>query len=320
MRAEPSSELQFEKRHLKKGYQNILEKRTREYRDLVNKWIVGQTKNNRYVENVDGGTIQKGDAEYYALIDWTLPSVSYKYKEINFVKMCEPDPEYRTRRSSFIPVTKIAGKLNWLLGSFHDYAQTTQQQKTKDEKRGNEEDRDTKRIKSEKSGVYISPGRRNQQKLQQQKTSQNQTQKYADLLELKGGVLPILMDFAGTCEKADNNDKCPALACAFREMGEESRGLLEPYVREAMETPSNVAIFEGVDEIRKEKVYFIFISLDYEKVKDLPEKFNEQGKVKPWDRTEKLGPLAFYPQRKIHAYQYRTSKNLTDFISFLLKK
>ena len=129
---------------------------------------------------------------------------------------------------------------------------------------------------------------------------------------------PILSDFAGRCESFDLKEKCPVTACAMRELEEESKGLLTKIVTEAMKNPRNVAVFEGVNEEKKEVLYFIFVSLKYEDTKEIPYQFlqtdmSEMNK----NKKEKLGPIAFYKQSDVKNFKFRTAKNLTDFIFFL---
>lgn len=131
---------------------------------------------------------------------------------------------------------------------------------------------------------------------------------------------PILSDFAGRCEAIDMKESCPATACALRELDEESSGLLSEYVREAMKNPRNIAVFEGISDERKEKVYFLFVSLKYEDVLHVPEKFSQTDMSEMnRNKKEKLGPIAFYKQSDVKNFKYRTAKNLTDFIFFLNK-
>ena len=133
---------------------------------------------------------------------------------------------------------------------------------------------------------------------------------------------PILMDFGGACEPDDAlASACPSLSCAFRELAEESKVLLNSYVREAIDA-GNIAIIEGTNynwqKQKEEKINFLFVELDYEKVKDIPEVFSTLPNPKNKEgRSENLGQLGFYKQKDIRAHKYRTSKNLTDFISFL---
>ena len=129
---------------------------------------------------------------------------------------------------------------------------------------------------------------------------------------------PILSDFAGRCERYDMKEPCPATACALRELNEESKGLLIGPVKEAMKNPRNVAVFEGVNEEVKEKVYFIFVSLKYEDVSEIPNLFSQTDMSEMnKNKKEKLGPLSFYKQTDIKSFKFRTAKNLTDFLFYL---
>lgn len=122
---------------------------------------------------------------------------------------------------------------------------------------------------------------------------------------------PILSDFGGKCEEEDRKDECPSLKCALRELGEESKDLLNIPVKNAI-NEGNYTIFEGTYE--NEKIYFIIVELEYENVRNIPENF----KNKKWDK-EFLGSLNFYRQRDIQTDIYKTAKNLTDFIDYLYK-
>jgi hypothetical protein len=131
---------------------------------------------------------------------------------------------------------------------------------------------------------------------------------------------PILTDFAGRCERIDLKEVCPATSCALRELQEESKGLLVVPIQEAMKNPRNVAVFEGINEEKREKVYFLFVSLKYEHVKDIPTLFSETDMSEMnKNKKEQLGPIAFYKQSDVKSFKYRTAKNLTDFIYFLNK-
>lgn len=126
---------------------------------------------------------------------------------------------------------------------------------------------------------------------------------------------PILTDFAGSCEKKDLKNICPALHCAFRELSEETKGLLDEIIQKAMSEVKNVACFQGVNEKKKEKLFFMFVSLDYDTVKDIPDLFLKTDRLD--HNGENLGKIGFYKQTDIKKYKYRTAKNLTDFIGYL---
>jgi len=215
---------------------------------LVDKWILKKDKNKYYKNDNNYSDIGKGDTEYYALIDWILPSVYFKYREVTYSEYCKNDKEYKLIRSSIIPIVEIDGEQYWMLGSFHDYKNT--------------ED-------------------------------------------------PILTDFAGSCEKKDMKNGCPPLNCALRELREESKGLLNDIILNSIQNQKNIAIFEGVSK-KMEKLYFMFVSLNYDDVKNIPMKFSQTEIT-----YEKLGPISFYKQKDIKKYKYRTAKNLTDFIEYL---
>ena len=109
-------------------------------------------------------------------------------------------------------------------------------------------------------------------------------------------------------------------ACAMRELEEESKGLLTNIVRDAMKNVRNVAVFEGVNEEKREKIYFLFVSLKYEDTSEIPRLFSQTDMSEMnKNKKEKLGPIAFYKQSDVKNFKFRTAKNLTDFI-FLLNK
>jgi hypothetical protein len=244
----------FEKRNFRDRLAKIAEKN--DY--LVKRWITGNKKNNYYNKTDRSDKIEKGNLEYYALIDWILPSKNYTYREINMTEYCDVKSDINKKngeklvRSSIIPIVKKDGENYWMLGSFHDY---------------------------ENSGD------------------------------------PILSDFAGSCEKIDMKDNCPALHCALRELKEESKGLLNEIIQNAISAdPKNIAIFEGI--FQNEKIFFMFVSLNYNDIKDIPSLFLETDRM-DHDKKNKLGLINFYRQNDIKKYLYRTAKNLTDFISYL---
>ncbi len=124
---------------------------------------------------------------------------------------------------------------------------------------------------------------------------------------------PILTDFGGTCEESDRRKPCPATYCALRELQEESKGLLMGPILDSMKDKNKMAIFEGKNDY-KEKLYFIFVSVNYETIKHIPQQFMHTDRL---DGKEKFGPINFYAQFDIKKYSFRTAKNLTDFINFL---
>ena len=123
---------------------------------------------------------------------------------------------------------------------------------------------------------------------------------------------PILSDFGGACEEKDKG-RCTAYSCARREMLEETKNLLPGLVHAAI-SRGDVAILKGENLDFKESIYFIFVELEYEDVKDISEQF----KNKEWPK-ENFGNLGFYSQKDIKSGKYRTSKNLTDFLDYLGK-
>ncbi len=237
----------FERTYSDQSKKNKMNNISKSNEYFVNNWILGKPKNEYYTP-YDKNPITKRDKEYYALIDWTIPSENFIYSEISFEEYCQKD-DYKIVRSSFIPIINIDGVNHWLLGSFHDYEDTNN---------------------------------------------------------------PILADFAGKCDYKEDKGGCPAYNCAMRELGEESKDLLSDVIESVK--LDKISIFKGVNGNRK--IFFMFLLLDYSDVKHIPELF----KITPYPKKykkENLGPLEFYKQRDIKNYKYRTSKNLTDFISWL---
>ena len=238
----------FNKRFSKSSRRRWLEGIARRNRDLVNKFILGANKNAFYTP-FDRSSITKNDNEYYALVDWIIPTKSYNYREANrdiaYEKYCE---NRNVSRSSIIPIVKLENSNYWLLNNFKDYEDTND---------------------------------------------------------------PILADFGGKCEAEDRDNSCPPLKCAERELNEESKGLLTNFVRKAIEE-GNIAILEGTSR-DGDKINFLFVELNYEDVKDIPERFNAIPS------EERLGKLGFYKQRDVKSGKYRTSKNLTDLLLFLYR-
>lgn len=259
--------MEFPTKFHKKAYQQVLEKIALKYTDLTNKWILNQPVNKLYSDNRHKKTIKNNDLEYYALIDWILPSTSYQYTEINLNDLDNITPNYKIARSSFIPVTKMpqiseVSKMSqmsqmpqvtqnpeinnhyyWLLGSFVDYP--------------NE----------------------------------------------------ILSDFGGTFEKKD----CDFLQCALRELKEETHDLLNPYILQSYKNPKNVAVFKGVNHLKKLQIFFIFVYIPYTKIEHIPNEFKILNKSSSKSK-EQFGELNFYRQTDIHNFKYKLSKNLTDLI------
>ena len=141
----------------------------------------------------------------------------------------------------------------------------------------------------------------------------------------------ILTDFGGKCENITNKDKRYSktkdkgkekekevinaespLECALREMREETKGLLNKPIENAIQK-GTYTIFEGSNGEKQRRIYFYFVFIDYEDVKDIPDLFLTTPKTV----SERLGPLNFYKQSDILSRRYRTARNLTDFVSFL---
>jgi len=134
----------------------------------------------------------------------------------------------------------------------------------------------------------------------------------ANFHDYEGTDNPILSDFGGRCEDRDRNGICPAADCMLRELHEESKSLLTQKVKKSMEQ-GNLAILKGENYYRREpNIYFVFVELDYEKVKNI----NEEFKAKPWPK-ENFGSLGFYRQKDVKSGKYRTSKNLTDLLDYM---
>lgn len=134
----------------------------------------------------------------------------------------------------------------------------------------------------------------------------------------------ILSDFGGTCKyvkylrhEEDNKKSSESpLKCALRETREETKGLLNDSIENAIEK-GNYTIFEGKGKekgsTREHVIYFYVVFVDYRDIKDLPTKYLKAKKLV----KEKLGPLGFYLQANILNRVHRTARNLTDFVSFL---
>jgi hypothetical protein len=245
---------------------------------LIDKWILNK-------KSKKGTPISRQDNEYFQLINWLLPSVNYNYKELtwdNFLSNMKSLDKVQLKRAGIIPVVKLNDVNYWLLGSFHDY---------------------------EKAGLN----------------------NY------------ILTDFGGTCEKLDLENEYPilksskneysnfrnsgVLKCALREAHEESLGLLNSALNDAlMNAEKNVTVFlgENNNENILENIYFFIIEVKYELIVSVLEEFpdleKKKRRLRQYNRKKKVenyGPIGLYKQDDIRARIYRTSKNLTDFISFL---
>jgi hypothetical protein len=103
---------------------DILEERG-DKNPLTKRWILGKETNPYYLDT-KGNKITKNHGEYYALVDWTLPTIKYNYKLLNKREYEEllRRKENKIVRASFIPVVNIKGENYWFLGSFHDYEKT----------------------------------------------------------------------------------------------------------------------------------------------------------------------------------------------------
>jgi len=73
-----------------------------------------------------------------------------------------------------------------------------------------------------------------------------------------------------------------------------------------------MVIYQGKN-YKGTKIYFTFVELEYDDVKDVIEKF----KIVPLEGKEIFGNLNLYDQRDVKSGKYRTSKNLTDFLHYL---
>ena len=137
----------------------------------------------------------------------------------------------------------------------------------------------------------------------------------------------ILMDFGGSCIIFDPPRKQlkarqrqhryyqHQFGCAMLELNEESKGLLvQPVLKSLGE--NKPVIYRGADNKKREYVWFVMVELEYNKKKDIPDKFEKAPYVL---RGEKLGPLDFYEESYILSQnsKYRTSRNLNDFVSYL---
>lgn len=97
-----------------------LEKIAYKNQNLVNKFILGKSKNPFYTPN-NTTPITYRDNEYYALIQWIIPRENFNYKIVKPSEFCNDKNVFR---SGIIPVVKKDGLNYWLLGNFHDYENT----------------------------------------------------------------------------------------------------------------------------------------------------------------------------------------------------
>jgi len=260
----------FPKRYYREFNQKRLE-RIGDGNNLTNQWILGKERNPYYLDK-DTKYVTKRNIEYFALVDWTLPTIRYKYKQLKkeeYYKLLREDEEERKEkknikvvRASFLPMVRMYRNENgrekmenyYFLGNFHDYEDTD---------------------------------------------------------------MPILADFGGKCENKDRN----FLECAKRELGEESKHLLDDVINEELklfdEDFDRIEVYEGREEKSDEMVIFFVLLL--EKDYDFFEKINIEFKELPRGK-EFFGAPALYKQKDVKSRKYRTSKNLTDFVSFLNRR
>lgn len=121
---------------------------------------------------------------------------------------------------------------------------------------------------------------------------------------------PILADFGGGCKASD---KSP-LVCGERELREESKDLLTELFNDAIED-DGMAILQGTNYSGKTRIYFLFVELDLYDVDKVMREFPDAPPYK--DNKEHFGNLRLYKQSDVKSGKYRTSKNLTDLLSYL---
>jgi len=125
---------------------------------------------------------------------------------------------------------------------------------------------------------------------------------------------PILADFGGGCEKKDEKDEkenCFGIKCAMRELYEESNNVLPEFVDKSIEE-GNFVTYRGISK-NGYRIYFTFVELDYDIALNTIEYFKYAEPV----GKEIFGNIGLYPQKDIKSGKYRTSKNLTDLLSYL---
>ena len=128
----------------------------------------------------------------------------------------------------------------------------------------------------------------------------------------------ILTDFGGSCilfgsfKGIQRRNYQHAFGCAMLELNEESKGLLVKPVLASLGL-NEIAIYRGIDELRKEYVWFVMVPLNYHVAKIAVDSFE----VTPNISNELLGPINFYRYNDIINKKYRTSRNLTDFVNYL---
>lgn len=140
----------------------------------------------------------------------------------------------------------------------------------------------------------------------------------------------ILTDVGGACRmwdpKAPKGSPPPRdqernrksnFGCVIIELQEESKGLLVKPVLRSLGSLDNedIYIYEGLDDRNKERVIFIFVPLEYGDIWNVPDKFLQL----PDSIYEKLGPIDFYKEQDVLDRKVLTSKNLTDFVDYLIR-
>ena len=133
----------------------------------------------------------------------------------------------------------------------------------------------------------------------------------------------VKVDFGGKCRKGENPIKC-----AFRELREETRGVLVEPVRQAL-ADGRAVVFKGYNNHRSVKHYdkrVIFILVNMTNQLDDLDKIQFSIDSVPTITKEKFGPLNFYAERDIfhgrdsqnRGIRLYTSYALTDFVQFLM--
>lgn len=133
----------------------------------------------------------------------------------------------------------------------------------------------------------------------------------------------ILTDFGGNCvlQEGKETNRQTAFGCAILEVHEESKGLLTQMILRniGLIEKQTMEIYIGkINNSRRgqdDKVYFFFVPVNYEEIKQVIETFNSTS-----DISEKFGPLDFYEEEVLLSKtekQFLTSFNLTDLIKHL---
>lgn len=140
----------------------------------------------------------------------------------------------------------------------------------------------------------------------------------------------ILTDFGGDCvlrtppkydlqrgERQEMNRQ-HQFGCAMLEVNEESKGLLTKPLLESFAVAGNnsIQIFQGYNRPAGSLVYFALVPLELETAERAIRDFPNVPSV----LNERLGPINLYPLEDILARKYRTSRNLTDFVDYLVLK